>query len=73
MKIACEACEDGTVWVSRHGGNDPDVWATECADCCGRGTVTAYCENCDRDARIAYVWDGKRHYWCEPCYKECHS
>ena len=73
MKIACEACEDGTVWASRYGGNDPDVWATECADCCGRGTVTAYCENCDRDARIAYVWDGKRHYWCEPCYRECRT
>ena len=73
MKITCDACEDGTVWVSRHGGNDPDVYATACFFCRGLGKVKVYCESCDGDACIAYVWDGKKHYWCEPCYKDCHS
>ena len=35
----CPHCEDGTKWVSRYGGNDPDVWAVECDDCDGGGNV----------------------------------
>jgi DnaJ-class molecular chaperone len=73
MRITCEACEDGTVWASHHGGNDPNVWAEECTDCGGRGTVKVYCYGCDGEACIAYVWNGKHHYWCEPCYKDSRS
>ena len=35
--LQCPDCEDGTRWVSRHGGNDPDVWAVECESCNGSG------------------------------------
>jgi len=36
--IPCEHCEDGRRWVSRYGGNDPDVWdAGPCPVCSGTG------------------------------------
>jgi len=43
--IPCPHCEDGLRWVSRYGGNDPDVWSVECEDCEGTGVVT--CGWCD--------------------------
>jgi hypothetical protein len=73
MRITCEACEDGTVWVSHHGGNDPNVWAVGCMECYGRGTVTATCEACDEPADLAYQQHGRTHYWCDECYKDCCS
>jgi len=32
-------CEDGKVWTSRYGGNDPDVWAVPCERCEGTGKI----------------------------------
>ena len=31
----CPHCEDGLVWKSKYGGNDPDVWSEPCPDCNG--------------------------------------
>jgi excinuclease UvrABC ATPase subunit len=35
----CPLCEDGKVWASKYGGNDPDVWAVKCEACDGTGVV----------------------------------
>jgi len=46
LTAECPHCEDGTVWRSRHGGNDPDVWAVRCEECDGTGEVVVSCECC---------------------------
>jgi hypothetical protein len=48
--VVCQSCEDGRQWVSRYGGNDPDVWARECPDCGGEGGYYGepYCVECDK-------------------------
>ena len=35
----CPHCEDGTVYRSQYGGNDPDVWPEPCPDCHGEGEI----------------------------------
>lgn len=38
----CPRCHgEGKIWVSRYGGNDPDVWPNVCPDCQGTGVVPA--------------------------------
>lgn len=37
--IECPHCEEGTVWKSRYGGLDPNVWATRCEECDGTGKI----------------------------------
>jgi hypothetical protein len=40
MRVAeCPSCEDGKVWKSRYGGNDPDVWDVPCEHCGGSGLI----------------------------------
>jgi hypothetical protein len=41
--IPCPHCEDGLRWVSRYGGNDPNVWSVECEDCEGTGVSICGC------------------------------
>lgn len=37
----CARCQgEGTVWTSRYGGNDPDVWSKTCPACEGSGVET---------------------------------
>lgn len=36
----CPRCQgEGKIWVSCHGGNDPDVWSKPCLGCDGAGVV----------------------------------
>lgn len=36
----CSRCDgEGKIWVSRHGGNDPDVCGKKCPGCDGAGVV----------------------------------
>jgi hypothetical protein len=42
----CSECEDGTIWRSKYGGNDPDVWAVKCGVCDGTGELTLDCDQC---------------------------
>jgi hypothetical protein len=46
LTIDCPHCEDGVGFKSRHGGNDPDVWAVRCEECDGTGEVVVSCECC---------------------------
>ncbi len=40
----CPDCEDGTIWRSKYGGNDPDVWPVRCERCDGTGELPVTCE-----------------------------
>ena len=60
LLITCPDCEDGTVWRSRHGGNDPDVWAVRCEECDGTGIETLHCDGCRNEA--TEMFDGAP--WC---------
>jgi hypothetical protein len=43
--LACPHCEDGLVYKSRYGGNDPDVYFDGCCEeCDGKGNMQ--CEVC---------------------------
>lgn len=57
----CPHCEDGTRWVSRHGGNDPDVWPVPCEECDGAGNV-----RCDEPGcpEIATRWSAYAEQNC---------
>lgn len=44
LVLPCPHCEDGTRWVSRYGGNDPDTWATKCLECDGTGNQEFLCD-----------------------------
>ena len=47
----CDRCEDGIIWKSRYGGNDPDTWRVgPCDNCEGTGVVTLFCDCCDTPA-----------------------
>jgi hypothetical protein len=37
--VDCEYCEEGTIWKSRYGGNDPNVWPVRCEECNGTGKI----------------------------------
>jgi len=39
IDVECRHCEEGKIWRSRYGGNDPDVWAERCPYCDGTGAV----------------------------------
>ena len=43
LTLRC-ACEDGVVYMSRYGGNDPDTWPALCQACGGSGEITRFCE-----------------------------
>ena len=48
-KVPCEECEDGLVYKSRYGGNDPDTWTVKCDECDGTGWVWVDQEEEDED------------------------
>lgn len=39
--LECPDCESGRRWVSKHGGNDPDVRDVRCERCDGSGKLDA--------------------------------
>jgi hypothetical protein len=65
----CRACGgEGRVWMSRHGGNDPDVWdAGPCENCGGSGN--AWCEECGNDyATLTWHENGREYLLCGHCH-----
>ena len=69
----CDDCEDGTRWVSRHGGLDPDVWPVRCDACDGAGEVVRECEGwlCHRPATVLVAFpDGASEPYCDACAVE---
>lgn len=48
MTIPCTKCQgEGSLYTSRYGGNDPDVWRTgECPSCKGSGDQKCDARGC---------------------------
>lgn len=69
MILACSKCEgEGSIFASRYGGNDPDVWRVgPCEDCGGSGNMVCEARGCHENA-IAFNGDGEA--LCEDCLLE---
>lgn len=60
MSLWCAKCGgEGSLYGSRYGGNDPDVYRTgKCDACDGSGTAKCDARGCDEDA-VAFNDDGE--------------
>lgn len=67
--LACTKCGgEGSVYGSRYGGNDPDVWRIgPCEICNGSGNQTCEARGCDEHA-VCFNDDGEA--LCEDCFAE---
>ncbi len=67
--LACIKCSgEGTLYTSRYGGNDPDVWPTgECDACEGSGNAICDARGC-RAVAVGFDEDGRA--LCEDCLQE---
>lgn len=65
LMIICPACDgEGTRFIPRRGGNDPDGRTVRCE--CDDGEVAAICDGCDATAIAEH--DGLA--WCGACLAE---
>ena len=69
MRLTCTKCNgEGSLYTSKYGGNDPDVWRTgECEECHGSGTAKCEARGCGDDA-VLFNDDGEA--LCEDCFAE---
>jgi len=69
MTLFCSKCQgEGSLYTSKYGGNDPDVWRTgECESCKGSGTQVCDARGCDEPA-VGFNDDGEA--LCEDCLME---
>lgn len=67
--LPCSKCSgEGSLYASRYGGNDPDVWRTgKCDACDGSGNEVCSSRGCDEPA-VAFNDDGDA--LCEDCLSE---
>ena len=67
--LPCSKCSgEGSLYASRYGGNDPDVWrAGECDACSGSGNEVCSSRGCDEPA-VAFNDDGDA--LCADCLME---
>ncbi len=67
--LPCSRCGgEGSLYASRYGGNDPDVWRTgKCDVCEGSGNQVCEARGCSEPA-IAFNDDGEA--LCEDCMAE---
>lgn len=68
-RLTCSKCQgEGSLYTSRYGGNDPDVWRTgECPACKGSGNETCASRGCKEDA-VGFNEDGEA--LCDICLTE---
>lgn len=69
MILTCTICQgEGSIYASRYGGNDPDVYRVgPCDDCDGSGNMMCEARGCDEQA-VAFNDDGEA--LCEDCLME---
>lgn len=69
MTLWCARCAgEGSLYESKYGGNDPDVWRSgTCPVCEGSGTAKCEARGCDEDA-VAFNDDGEA--LCPDCLTE---
>jgi hypothetical protein len=67
--LFCSKCSgEGSLYTSKYGGNDPDVWRTgECESCNGSGAQVCEARGCDEPA-VGFNDDGEA--LCEDCLME---
>jgi DnaJ-class molecular chaperone len=67
--LTCAKCNgEGSIFTSKHGGNDPDVWrAGGCEECGGSGNMVCEARGCTENA-VAFNDDGEA--LCEDCLSE---
>lgn len=67
--MPCSRCSgEGSLYASRYGGNDPDVWRTgKCDACDGSGNEVCSSRGCDEPA-VAFNDDGDA--LCADCLME---
>lgn len=67
--LTCTRCQgEGSLYTSRYGGNDPDVWRTgECPECEGSGNATCESRGC-KELAVGFDEDGRA--LCEDCLQE---
>lgn len=67
--ITCLKCQgEGSLYTSKHGGNDPDVWRTgECPTCNGSGNAPCDSRGCKENAVVVNE-DGEA--LCDVCWSE---
>lgn len=68
-QITCQKCNgEGTLYTSKYGGNDPDVWPTgKCDACYGSGEEQCASRACIAPA-VGFNDDGEA--LCEDCMAE---
>lgn len=64
--LTCSKCSgEGSIYKSKYGGNDPDVWRVgPCTECDGSGNAKCEAHGCDEYA-VAFNDDGEA--LCELC------
>ena len=69
MMLTCTKCQgEGSLYTSRYGGNDPDVWRTgACPLCNGRGNEPCGARGCRKNA-AGFNEDGEA--LCDSCLAE---
>lgn len=69
MILTCTKCAgDGSLYASKHGGNDPDVWRVgTCDECDGSGNARCEARGCSENA-VVFNDDGEA--LCEDCFAE---
>lgn len=69
MILTCTKCSgEGTIYASKHGGNDPDVWRVgACDECDGSGNAICEARGCKENA-VVFNDDGEA--LCENCFSE---
>lgn len=68
-KLPCTKCQgEGSIYSSRYGGNDPDVYRVgPCEECGGSGVMICEARGC-REQAVAFNDDGEA--LCEDCLAE---
>lgn len=68
-RLFCSKCQgEGSLYGSRYGGNDPDVWRTgKCDACDGSGNEECSSRSCKEPA-VAFNDDGEA--LCDDCLRE---
>ena len=69
MILTCTRCQgEGSIYASRYGGNDPDVYRVgPCEDCSGSGNMACEARGC-RENAVVFNDDGEAR--CEDCLTE---
>lgn len=67
--LPCAKCSgEGSIYASRYGGNDPDVYRVgPCEECGGSGNMVCEARGC-RELAVSFNDDGEA--LCEDCLAE---